>query len=138
MPGDGPVPGGFARVAMTIRAKGDIGPDPSTAPAAAPSDELAHVLRLMRLLLTAVDYAGDDGLRLTRDSAVVGLARSLVGGSGAAPHSSRTALMALRDLVWRVDTARGLIARHLDPAGRTELELLLATDDIHQFLAQEP
>jgi hypothetical protein len=117
--------------------------EPPSRPAAADdtpagADDLAHVLRLMRLLLTAVDYAGDEGLRLTRDSAVVGLARSLVGRGGEAPHSSRTAVMALRDLVWRVDTARGLIARHLDPAGRTELDLLLATDDIHEFLRQEP
>ena len=124
---------------MTHSATGEKEARPAAAdPSAEAADDLAHVLRLMRLLLTAVDYAGDEGLRLTRDSAVVGLARTLVGRNSETPHSSRTALMALRDLVWRVDTARGLISRHLDPAGRTELDLLLATDDIHEFLRQEP
>lgn len=106
--------------------------------AAAEVEDLAHVLRLMRLLITAVDYAGGEGLRLERDSALVCLARSIVAKTGAASHSSRTAVMALRDLVWRVDTARGLIGARLDDAGRREVDLLLATDDIHQFLRQEP
>lgn len=105
---------------------------------APPHDEdLAHVLRLMRLLLTAVDYAGEEGLRLTRDSAVVALARSLVGAPGSEAHSSRTALMALRDLVWRVDTARVLISAKVSPETRDEVDTLLGTDDIHDFLAQE-
>jgi len=105
---------------------------------AADGDDLGHVLRLMRLLLTAVDYAGADGLMLERDSALVGLVRTLVGRQGACPHSSRTAVMALRDLVWRVDTARSMLAARVDEAGRHELDVLLATDDIHLFLRQEP
>ena len=112
--------------------------DHASRPAGAPDPEdLSHVLRLLRLLITAVDYAGADGLRLDRDSALVGLARALVGRTGTAPHSSRTAVMALRDLVWRVDTARPLLAVHLNDAGRRELDMLLTTDDIHQFLVQE-
>ncbi len=108
-------------------------------PEAGPANEdLSYVLRLMRLLITAVDYAGAEGLKLDRDSALVGLARSLVGKAGVSPHSSRTAVMALRDLVWRVDTARGLIGARLDEAGQRELDLLLATEDIHDFLRQEP
>lgn len=110
---------------------------PERAVDAGETEDLSYVLRLLRLLITAVDYAGKDGLRLDRDSALVGLARSLVGKSGVAPHSSRTAVMALRDLVWRVDTARGLIAARLDEAGRAELDLLLSTEDIHLFLRQE-
>ncbi|WP_181705308.1 hypothetical protein [Chthonobacter rhizosphaerae] len=66
------------------------------------------------------------------------MARTLVGGSGADHHSTRTAMMALRDLVWRVDSARALLEQRLDAAGRMELAALLTTDDIHVFLKQEP
>ncbi|BBE70612.1 hypothetical protein [Oharaeibacter diazotrophicus] len=104
---------------------------------AAEAEDLGHVLRLMRLLLTAVDYAGTDGLTLERDSALVGLVRTLVGRQGTSPHSTRTAVMALRDLVWRVDTARALLSARVDEAGRRELDVLLDTDDIHLFLRQE-
>lgn len=100
--------------------------------------EVTDVIRVMRLLLTAVEMSGEEGLWLTNDSPLVGLARTLVGGGGANHHSSRTALMALRDLVWRVDNARVLLEPRLDPAGRAELASLLATDDIHTFLRQEP
>ncbi|WP_075214470.1 hypothetical protein [Mongoliimonas terrestris] len=96
------------------------------------------LLRVLRLLLTAVELSGDEGLRLTKDSPLVGLARTLVGGSGAGHHTTRTAIMALRDLVWRVDSARSLLEQRLDAAGRVELAALLTTDDIHVFLNQEP
>lgn len=101
------------------------------------AEDLGHVLRLMRLLLTAVDYAGSDGLTLERDSALVGLVRTLVGRQGICPHTTRTAVMALRDLVWRVDTARALLSARVDEDGRRELDMLLDTDDIHLFLRQE-
>ncbi|WP_181702133.1 hypothetical protein [Chthonobacter albigriseus] len=100
--------------------------------------DVTDVVRVLRLLLTAVEMSGEDGLRLTNDAPLVGLARTLVGGTGAYHHSSRTALMALRDLVWRVDSAKALLEQRMDAEGRAELAALLATDDIHMFLRQEP
>ena len=47
---------------------------------------------------------------------------------------SRTATMALRDLVWRVDTARGLLVDKVGDRARQEVEALLDTADIHAFL----
>lgn len=117
-------------------------PDDASARPASASDpasvDVTDVIRVMRLLLTAVEMSGDEGLRLTNNSPLVGLARTLLGGTGTDHHSSRTALMALRDLVWRVDSARALLEPRLDAAGRAELAALLATDDIHIFLRQEP
>lgn len=103
-----------------------------------PDHDLAHITRLMRLLITAIDHAGDDGLLLTREDALVGLARVLVKGEPHTLHTSRTSIMALRDLVWRVDTARALITQMVAQNQRAEIAILLATDDIHEFLSQEP
>ena len=107
-------------------------------PAAARCSDTAHVMRLMRLLITAVDHAGEDGLVLKKDAALVGVARSFVNASDSDVQSTRTAVMALRDLVWRMDTARSLIEPMVETDRRGEIAILLATDDIHQFLSQEP
>ncbi len=97
-------------------------------------DDSGALLRLMQLVLAGVDASGSDGCRLTRDSAIVSVARALVGEATDWTAASRTATMALRDLVWRVDTARGLLLDKVGERARKEVEALLDTADIHAFL----
>jgi hypothetical protein len=89
---------------------------------------------LVRLLLAATGDDQGDARRLTNDAAVDGLARRLVEAVRSADGRTRTAEMALRDLVWRVDTARILIEPKLQEIGCGGLADLLATDDIHAVL----
>lgn len=105
------------------------------------TDDSGALLRLMQLVLAGVDASGSEGCRLTRDSAIVSVARALVGEATDWTAASRTATMALRDLVWRVDTARGLLLDKVGDRARKEVEALLDTADIHAFLkasAQTP
>ncbi len=97
-------------------------------------DDSGALLRLMQLVLAGVDSSGSEGCRLTRDSAIVSVARALVGEATEWTAASRTATMALRDLVWRVDTARGLLLEKVGDRARKEVEALLDTADIHAFL----
>ncbi len=103
-------------------------------------DDLRNDLaRVLRLLVTAIDAAEDGAIELRRDSPLVTLARSLVFGGERVREMARTSNMALRDLVWRVDTARALLEmRCQEEDQRSELRLLLATDDIHDFLHHRP
>ncbi|MBH0236608.1 hypothetical protein [Methylobrevis albus] len=98
---------------------------------------LVEAARLLRLLLAAAEHAPDGVLTLAKDSPILSLARRAVGATADDIESTRTAMMALRDLVWRVDSARGLLEQRLDAAERAELGQLLATDDIHRFLDRE-
>lgn len=98
------------------------------------SDDSGALLRLMQLVLAGVDASGSEGCRLTRDSAIVSVARALVGEATDWTAASRTATMALRDLVWRVDTARGLLLDKVGDRARKDVEALLDTADIHAFL----
>lgn len=98
------------------------------------SDDSGALLRLMQLVLAGVDSSGNEGCRLTRDSAIVSVARALVGEATDWTAASRTATMALRDLVWRVDTARNLLLDKVGDRARKEVESLLDTADIHAFL----
>lgn len=97
-------------------------------------DDGGALLRLMQLVLASVEASGAEGCRLTRDSAIVSIARALVGEATDWSAASRTATMALRDLVWRVDTARGLLIDKVGDRARQEVEALLDTADIHAFL----
>ena len=94
-----------------------------------------HLRALVRLLVAASGVA-KDASRLTNDAAVDALARRIVAAAEASDAGPRTAVMALRDLVWRVDTARVLIEPRLSAAGCAELADLLATDDIHALLRE--
>jgi hypothetical protein len=93
---------------------------------------------LVRLLLAAAGADGDepetDATWLTNETAVDALARRLIDAIRNADGRTRTAEMALRDLVWRVDTARVLIEPKLKEAGSGPLADLLSTDDIHALL----
>jgi hypothetical protein len=108
------------------------------APGRAPSDDdqrdarTPADLRALVRLLQASAAAG--GGRLTNTSAGDDLAPDPSAAAGESGPDSRTALMALRDLVWRVDTARILIEPQLTAAGRADLAALLSTDDIHALL----
>ncbi len=97
-------------------------------------DDGGALLRLMQLVLAGVDASGSEGCRLTRDSAIVSVARALVGEATDWTAASRTATMALRDLVWRVDTARSLLLEAVGDRARKDVEALLDTADIHAFL----
>jgi len=97
-------------------------------------DDSGALLRLMQLVLSSVEAAGEDGCRLTRKSAVVAVAKALVGEATDPTGVSRTAMMALRDLVWRVDTARALLSEKIGERARHEFDVLLDTTDVHDFL----
>lgn len=120
-------------MSLSIEGGGSSAADPARTRA----EDLGHVLRMMRLLLTAVDHAGACGLTLTADSALVALLRRLVGEAAGGPHSSRTALMALRDLAFRVEASRVLLAERFGPEVAREAAALLDTADIRAFLEQE-
>lgn len=94
------------------------------------------MMRLARLIVAAIDLAGVDGLRLTSQSAVYALSRALVREADDDTGLTRTAMMVLRDLVWRVDTARALLAQRASPPERREFDELFDTSDVHAFLVQ--
>jgi hypothetical protein len=110
-------------------------PVPPTGCEPLPADGAALV-RLARLMVSTIDAAGSEGLRLTPNSAVLSLARALVGEATDKSGMVQTAVMALRDLVWRVDTARSLLAQRSSPSDRREIEQLFDTSDVHAFLTQ--
>ncbi|HUG60415.1 MAG TPA: hypothetical protein VMP03_01145 [Methylomirabilota bacterium] len=94
------------------------------------------MLALVRLMLASGCIEPETSTLLTNETAVDGLARKLTGETGGKVAGTRTAVMALRDLVWRVDTARVLIEPRLDAAGCAELAELLSTEDIHALLRE--
>jgi hypothetical protein len=100
--------------------------------------EVADITRLLRLLVTQVENSGPAGVTLRPDAALFQIATKILNASPEERASTRTALMALRDLVWRVDSVRSMLAVNgADPAIAEALNLL-DTSDIHLFLRQEP
>ncbi|WP_237155127.1 hypothetical protein [Oryzibacter oryziterrae] len=95
------------------------------------------ILRLVRLLLASVQAAGPDGLLVTRDSALISLAERLVGEAGDPSGFTRSTAMVLRDLVWRVDMAKDVLATRLTPEVVRELNELLDTRDVHDFIGAD-
>ena len=110
--------------------------DPGVATAERAPLDVSAVLRLVRLLISAVDAAGPAGLRFTSDSAIYCLARALLAEAVDDTGMARTTLMALRDLVWRVDTARAILGNGCNNGERLEIERMLDTSDVHLFLRQ--
>lgn len=108
--------------------------DPSSV---AIGQQFADIMRLLRLVIDQVD-ANADGIRLTRDSALFHAAFGLLDASPEQRGSTRTALMVLRDLVWRVDSVRAVLRPHDAEPHVAEALGLLDTSDIHLFLKQEP
>jgi hypothetical protein len=100
--------------------------------------DTADMMRLLRLFVTQVQSAGPKGVTLTANSALFQMACRMLEASPAERESTRTALMALRDLVWRVDSVRSVLASHDAEPPVAEAIKLLDTLDIHQFLRQEP
>lgn len=102
------------------------------------TQEAADVLRLLRLLIARVEGSGPSGVTLSSDEPLFQIAKQMLDASPEQRASTRTALMTLRDLVWRVDSVRSMLSPHIaEPAIAEALELL-DTSDIHQFLRQEP
>lgn len=100
------------------------------------AQEFADVVRLLRLLIGQVE-AGS-GVMLTRDGALFQAACRLLDASPEQRETTRTALMVLRDLVWRVDSVRNVLASNAEDPAVAEALSLLDTSDIHLFLRQEP
>jgi hypothetical protein len=101
------------------------------------AQEFADVVRLLRLLIGQVE-AGSSGVMLTRESALFQTACRLLDASPEQRETTRTALMVLRDLVWRVDSVRNVLAANAADPVVAEALSLLDTSDIHLFLRQEP
>lgn len=114
-----------------------LSPAASNSALAPRTQEFADVVRLLRLLISQVE-AGSSSVTLTRDSALFHAACRLLDASPEQRETTRTALMVLHDLVWRVDSVRNVLASSAaDPAVEEALGLL-DTSDIHLFLRQEP
>jgi len=113
-------------------------PDQPSADVVRGLQDPADLMPLLRLFVTQVQSSGQNGVTLTANSALFQTACRILDASPAERKSTRTALMALRDLVWRVDSVRSVLASHdAEPAVAEAIELL-DTSDIHQFLGQEP
>jgi hypothetical protein len=96
------------------------------------------MMRLLRLLVAQAERAGSTGVMLTRDGALHQTARRMLDASPEERGTTRTAWMALRDLVWRFDSVRSMLSPHAaEPAVAGALRLR-GTSDIHLFLRQEP
>lgn len=100
--------------------------------------EVADIVRLLRVLVADVEAAGPSGVQLTTGSAVFRIARQILDASPEQRASTRTALMTLRDLVWRVDTVRSVLSSDSSEPAISEALNWLDTADIHLFLRQEP
>lgn len=100
--------------------------------------EVADIVRLLRILFADVEAAGPSGVQLTTGSAVFHIARQMLDASPEQRASTRTALMTLRDLVWRVDTVRSVLSSYSSEPAIGEALSWLDTSDIHLFLRQEP
>ena len=96
------------------------------------------MMRLLRPLVAQAERAGSTGVMLTRDGALLHAARRMLEASPEERAGTRTAWMALRDLVWRFDLVRSMLSPHAaEPAVAGALRLL-GTSDIHLFLRHEP
>jgi hypothetical protein len=102
------------------------------------AQEFADTVRLLRLLVAEVQRAGPAGFTLTAESALFQTACRMLDATPAERESTRTALMVLRDLVWRVDSVRNDLSRFSVDSKIAEALSLLDTADIHFFLRQEP
>jgi hypothetical protein len=100
--------------------------------------EQADIKRLLRLLVTQIECAGESGVKLTADAALYRAALRTLEATPEMRASTRTALMALRDLAWRVDSVRFVLSAHSTDPEVAEALSLLDTSDIHMFLRQEP
>lgn len=114
-----------------------LSPATSDATVVPKSQEFADVVRLLRLLISQVE-ANSSGVILTRDSALFHAACRILDASPGQRETTRTALMVLRDLVWRVDSVRNVLASNAADPAVSEALSLLDTSDIHLFLRQEP
>lgn len=99
--------------------------------------ETADITRLLRLLVAQIECAGENGVTLTPDAALYRAAVRILDASPEVRGSTPTATMALRDLVWRVDSVRFVLSAHTTDTEVAEALSLLDTSDIHLFLRQE-
>lgn len=107
-------------------------------PEASDMQHRADCLRVMRFFVAEVMQAGPEGTVISTRSALFQIACRMLNDGPDERGSTRTALMALRDLVWRVDSVRSVLATHEAEPALTEALKLLDTSDIHLFLKQEP
>lgn len=101
------------------------------------TQRFADVMRLLRLLIGQVE-AGSSDVVLTRESAMYQAACRLLDATPEHRAATRTAIMALRDLLWRVDTVRSILESHTNDPTIAEAVRWLETSDVHQFMRQEP
>lgn len=101
------------------------------------TQEFADIVRLLRLLVGQVE-ATPSGVVLTRESVVYRAVCGLLDATPEQRAATRTAIMILRDLLWRADTVRSMLESRMNDPAIAEAVSLLETADVHQFLRQEP
>jgi hypothetical protein len=106
--------------------------DQTTVPS---GQRVADVMRLPRLVAAQVESAGSDGARLAAANGLLQAARRI---PDASPEQGASARMPVRDLVWRVDSARFVRFAHGAETAIAEAVNLPDTSDIHLLLRQEP
>jgi hypothetical protein len=100
--------------------------------------DAADMMRRLRLFVAQVQSARPTSITRTANSAFFQTACRILDASPTERESTRTALMALRDIVWRVDSVRSVRVSHDAEPPIAEANKLLDTSDIHLFLRQEP
>lgn len=65
-----------------------------------------EAIELLRKIIEAVDNAPGGRAQLASDSLTCSVARRILAEDESELETERTALMALRDLIWRIDTAK--------------------------------
>lgn len=105
---------------------------------ASSNQALADGLRLIRLFLHEVEASGPIGARLTPDSPLISVARQLLDAGPTERAANRTALMLLRDVTWRMESALHLVKETVAEPESSALVELLDTTEIRAFLKQEP
>lgn len=99
---------------------------------------VADVIRSLRLLFAEIEASPSGCATLERGHAIYRVAERLFYADANGRASNRTAVMTLRDLVWRVDSVRYVLAERLGADEGAALLCLLDTTDVHDFLRQEP
>lgn len=101
----------------------------------APGDE---ALTLLRQIVEVVDQSPDGRANLSADSLTFSVARRILDSKERHVEIERTALMALRDLVWRIDTAKFFLrdaAKTQKDRELTDMVLeILDTSDIDELV----
>lgn len=97
----------------------------------------AEAVQLLRKFVDVAETSPAPSGRSYIDRSTLLAARNLLHLAEASAGDQRDALAALRDLVWRVDTARYFLEEHRGLSGLEPVFEILDTVDIHRLLKDQ-